>query len=243
MDQVIPVSGDVSYETDEYVFKIKLIMLLAEIMKIMSDKERVALASCGRDERSRKISTCQYLDSIRQGRNFQINQGPVEMSTYMARDEFVHKSRNIVQEESPDVAYCPFEQSVYLDAYNRFTICRKFLMLTKAQIIVGGRIAAKKLGSVFDYKCDTPLLEPELIDVTIILHSQYQVKMTMETLNMLCGATKAPSALMKIHALMIAESRREEVNEETKVISDNFAAIFTGNRQNSPTDVCCVRLK
>ncbi len=95
-------------------------------------------------------------------------------------------------------------------------------------------MATKKFGSVIDYKCKIPLLEPELIDVSMILYGQYQVKITRETLNVLCGATKAPSALMKIHALMIKESRREEVNEETKVLSDIFAAIFTGDRQNSP---------
>ena len=58
--------------------------------------------------------------------------------------------------------------NLHFDAYNRFTICRKFLMLSKAQIIVGGRVAAKKLGSVIDCKCETPLLEPELIDVTVM---------------------------------------------------------------------------
>ena len=52
------------------------------------------------------------------------------------------------------------------------------------------------------------------------MHSQYQVRIIMETLNVLCGATKAPSALMKIHALIIEESRREEINEETKVLSN-----------------------
>ncbi len=223
-----------NHNSDEFTFKTKLIMLLGEIMKVMNDKERVALASCGRDERNRRIASCQYIDSIRNGRNFQGSHGPVELSTYMSRDEFVRKSKNVVQEESPDVAYSPFEHAFQLDAYNRFTICRKLLMLAKAQIIVGGKMATKKLGSVIDYKFEVPLLEPELIDVTMILHSQYQVKITMETLNVLCGATKAPSALMKIHALMIAESRREETNEETKVLSDIFAAIFTGDRQNSP---------
>ncbi len=231
---MIPAEAEANHDTEEFVFQTKLIMLIGEIMKVMNNKERVALATCGRDERNRRISTCQYIGSIRQSRNFQISQGPVELSTYMAGDEFVRKSKKIVQEESPDVAYSPFEHSFQLDAYNRFTICRKLLRLSKAQIIVGGRMAVKKLGSVIGYKCETPLVEPDLIDVTMTLHIQYQTKNTMETLNVLSGATKAPSALMKTHALMIGESRREEVNEETKVLSDIFAAIFTGDRQNSP---------
>ena len=153
---MIPAEGEVNQDTDEFVFRTKLIMLPGEIMKVMIDKERVALASCERDERNRKISPCQYIDSIWQGRNFQTNQGPVELSTYMSRDEFVRKFKNIVHEESPDMAYSPFEHSVHFDAYNRFIICRKLLMLSKAQIIVGGRVAAKRLGSVIDYKCETP---------------------------------------------------------------------------------------
>ena len=97
-----PAEGEVNHNTDEFVFKTKEIMLLGEIMKVMNDEERVALASCRRDERNRTISTCQYIDSIRQGRNFQSSQGPVEMSTYMSRDEFVPKSKNVVQEVIPD---------------------------------------------------------------------------------------------------------------------------------------------
>ncbi len=153
-----PAEGEVNHNTDEFVFKTKEIMLLGEIMKVMNDEERVALASCRRDERNRTISTCQYIDSIRQGRNFQSSQGPVEMSTYMSRDEFVPKSKNVVQEVIPDGAYSPFEHPFQLDAYNCFTICRKLLMLSKAQTIVGGRMATKKFGSVIDYKCEIPLL-------------------------------------------------------------------------------------
>ncbi len=130
VDHMISAEGEVNHNTNEFVFKTKLIMLLGEIMKILNEKDRVALASCGRDERNKRISTCQYIDSIRQGRNFQSSQGPMEMSTYMSRDEFVRKSKNVVQEESPDVAYSRFEHSFQLDAYNRITICRKLLMLS-----------------------------------------------------------------------------------------------------------------
>ncbi len=82
---MIPAEGEVNHNSDEFTFKTKLIMLLGEIKKVMNDKERVALASCGRDDRNRRIATCQYIDSIRNGRNFQDIHGPVELSTYMSR--------------------------------------------------------------------------------------------------------------------------------------------------------------
>ncbi len=91
--------------------------------------------------------------------------GPVELSTYMSRDEFVRKSRKVVQEESPDVAYSLFEAAIHYDAYNRFTICRELQMLSRALIMVGGKSAAKKLGSVIVYKCNLQLLEQELNNV------------------------------------------------------------------------------
>ena len=68
------------------------------------------------------------------------------------------------------------------------------------------------MGSVIDYKCEVPLLEPELIDVTVILHGRYQMKIAMGTLNVLC-------ALMKIDALMIEESRRKEKNKKQIILS------------------------
>ena len=73
----------------------------------------------------------------------------------------------------------------------------------------------------------------------MILHDQYQVKTTVETLNALRGATKAPFVLIKIHALMMKEPWRQKVNEETKTFSDVFAAIFTGDRLDSP-DRCVI---
>ncbi len=150
-----------------------------------------------------------YLNSIRQGWKFPISQGLTELSTYMSREEFNRKSRNIILKETPDLAYSPFDQPSHQDAYNRYTICRILLMLTRAKIIVGRRLSVKTRGSIIDYKCSVGLLSHELIEVTLILDGQYQVKFPMETLNVLCGAKEAPHALMKIHALMIRESRTQ----------------------------------
>ena len=56
---------------------------------------------------------------------------------------------------------------------------------------------------MLDYKCSAPVRVHELIGVTLILHCQYQVKILMETLNVLRGATEAPAVLTNRHALMI----------------------------------------
>ncbi len=56
VDHMIPAEGEVNQDTDEFVFKTKFIMLLVEFMKVMNNKERAALASCGRDERNRKFA-------------------------------------------------------------------------------------------------------------------------------------------------------------------------------------------
>ncbi len=82
-----------------------------------------------------------------------------------------------MQEETPDLAYSPFDQPSHYDAFNRYTICRKLRALTQIQIIVGGALPTKKLGSIIDYKCDVDLLKHEQIGVTLILHNQYQVKL------------------------------------------------------------------
>ncbi len=81
-----------------------------------------------------------YLNSIRRRRIFHINQGMAEMSTCMCREEFNRKNKNIVQEETTDLAYSAFDQTSHYDALNRYTICRKLLAFSQMQIIVGGRI-------------------------------------------------------------------------------------------------------
>ena len=130
------------------------------------------------DEKARKTGIFIHLNSVRQDRNFHVNEGT--------------QNNNIVEEETPDLAYGPFDQTSHYDAYNRYTICRKLLAFTQMQTIVGGRLPAKNLGSIIDYNCNVDLLKHELIEVSSILHSQYQVKVPMETLNVLCSATKAP---------------------------------------------------
>ncbi len=170
LDQLIPPGGEIVRSAENLDFCLKLVMLLGEVMKVATDQDRVAHTNLNRDERARRTDTFVYLNLIRQGRNFHVSQGLSELSSYMSREEFNRKSKNIVQEETPDLAYSPFDQSSHYDAYNRYTICRKLSRFTEATIIVGGRLPAKKLGSIIDYKCNVDLLSHELIEVTLILH-------------------------------------------------------------------------
>ena len=55
----------------------------------------------------------------------------------------------------------------------------------------------------------------------------------MESVNTLCGATKAPSALMKINAHLIRRARTMEVCEEAKAMADVFKEFFATERPNS----------
>ncbi len=177
LDQLIPPGGEITRSAENLDFCLKLVMLLGEAMKEATDQDRVAHTNLNRDERVGRTDTFVYLNSIQQVRNFHVSQGLTELSTYMSREEFNRKSKNIVREETPDLAYSPFDQSSHYDAYNRYTICRKLSRFTEATIIVGGRLPAKKLGSIIDYKCNVDLLNHKLIEVTLILYDQYQIKL------------------------------------------------------------------
>ncbi len=80
------------------------------------------------------------------------------------------------------------------------------------------------------------MLQHDLTQATLVIHSQWQVDMTLETYNSLCGATKTPSALMKIHVHMIRRSRTLETTEETKALTAVYDAFFADDRINSASE-------
>ncbi len=55
----------------------------------------------------------------------------------------------------------------------------------------------------------------------------------MESVKTLCGATKAPSALMKVNAHLIRRAGTMEVCGEAKAMADVFKEIFATERSNS----------
>ena len=61
---------------------------------------------------------------------------------------------------------------------------------------------------------------------------QWQVKTTMEAVDELCGATRAPSALMKVNAHLIRRERTVEVCEEAKAMTGIFKEFFGTDRPN-----------
>ena len=97
------------------------------------------------------------------------------------------------------MTYCPFDQAHDWRAYNRFTITRKLKLFNHFQLIVGGFHPVKKIASIIDLNCQEPMLQQDLAQVTVLINLQWQVKTSMESVNVLCGATKAPSALMKVN--------------------------------------------
>ncbi len=77
------------------------------------------------------------------------------------------------------------------------------------------------------------MLQQDLAQVTVLINFQWQVKTAMESINTLCGAIKAPSALMKINAHLIRRARTMEVCEEAKAMTDIFKEFLATERQNS----------
>ncbi len=138
-----------------------------------------------------------------------------------------------VQESSPDVTYCPFDQAHDWRAFNRLTITKKLKLFSHCQLIVGGTHPVKQFGSMIDWSCQEPMLQQDLAQVTVLINLQWQVKTSMESVNVLCGATKAPSALMKVNAHMIRRARTMEVCEEAKAIFDAFKEFLAAERPNS----------
>ncbi len=129
-----------------------------------------------------------------------------DLSTFLSRENFGKKSLKDglktvfqVQDTSPDVACSPFDLPQDYKAHNRFTMARKVRLLSKTTLFIGDKVAAKTFGSVIDYKCDEPMLQHDLTQITLVIDSQWQVNMTLETYNSLCSATKTPSALVKVH--------------------------------------------
>ena len=55
----------------------------------------------------------------------------------------------------------------------------------------------------------------------------------MGNINALCGATKAPSALLKVNACLIRRAKTMEVCEEAKAMTDIFKEFFAKERPNS----------
>ncbi len=99
-DQLIPPGGEITRSAENLDFCSKLVRLLGEVMKVATDQDRIAYTNLNRDEKARRTDTLVYLNSIRPGRSFHISLGLTELSTYMSREEFNRKSKNIVQEDS-----------------------------------------------------------------------------------------------------------------------------------------------
>ena len=77
------------------------------------------------------------------------------------------------------------------------------------------------------------MLQQDLAQVTILSNLQWQVKTAMEAVNVLCGATKAPSPLMKVNAHLIRRANKMEVCEEAKALTEIFKEFFATERPNS----------
>ncbi len=126
-------------------FELTLMMLTGELLKTCNDVERATSVSQPRAQRDQAQAVFVYVDTIRHGRNYTPAKTINELSSFLSREEYSKKSlkdgsRTLyqVQESSPDVTYCPFDQAHDWRAYNRFTITRKLKLFNHCQLIVGG---------------------------------------------------------------------------------------------------------
>ncbi len=77
------------------------------------------------------------------------------------------------------------------------------------------------------------MLQQDLAQVTVLINLQRQVKTSMGTFNALCGATRSPSALMKVNAHLIRRAETMEVCEDSKALTDVFRGFVAKERLNS----------
>ncbi len=125
-------------------FELTLIMLIGELLKSCNDTERATNVSQPRAQRDQAQAVFVYLDTIRRGRNYTPAKTINELSSFLSRVEYGKKSlkdgsRTLyqIQENSPDVTFCPFDQAHDWKAHNCFTIARKLKLFNNFQLIVG----------------------------------------------------------------------------------------------------------
>ena len=100
-----------------YQFELTLLMLIGELLKVCNHKERAT--SLPRAQRDPQQANFVYVDTIRHGRNYTPTKTINELSSFVSSLKEGPRTLHQVQEFSPDIAYCPFDQSHDWKAHNR----------------------------------------------------------------------------------------------------------------------------
>ncbi len=103
-------------------------------------------------------------------------------------------------------------------------------------VVIGEVQSMVSFGGHIDVMTPQPIVEEDLRAITLVTSDQVQIRDNVSFINQFSGATVAPAALMKAHALMARETIKETTETVLLPCQKVFETFFLREKQRTSAD-------
>ncbi len=125
LDQFVPEQGTSVKPQSRLFFEIKLLLLIAEYLPVVSQLQRAKYTSLKAKDLKETKTLRNRVESIRRGRKNVMKSEINRIAEYLNEAKLLDSKRRMVQESSPEVAYSPFHGDDDMKAYTEGS-CERF---------------------------------------------------------------------------------------------------------------------